>query len=465
MALLSLPGASPAFAQTFPITFDATALDATRFNVDFKSDFANEVTVLQVQPGTHNFCAPASADCFQFSVLNDGTLAFASELDAYVAGRGTNILVVTGFPVNIDATALDAIHFNVNFSTVGGLLSNVATTLQVLPGRYTFCAPASRDCFQFSVLHDGTLAFAPELAAYVAGQGTNTLVVTGLPVHFDATALDAVHFNVNFSGVGGLLANAVTTLQVLPGPYTFCAPASADCFQFSILNNGTVTYDAGLDAFVGGRGTTTLTVVGFPITIDATARGAVGFNLNFGSVGGSSFPNVVTTFQLLPGLYTFCAPASTSCFQFNATNAGMVDYAQAFDDCLAGRGTSRLTILCDPNAPNRSPVCQFAQATPHVLWPPNHQMRAVTITGIADPDDDAVDLAIVTIAQNEPVNGFGDGDTSPDAVLQGGELLLRAERNASGSGRIYEIGFTATDSHGATCVGKVTVVVPINLKP
>ena len=68
------------------------------------------------------------------------------------------------------------------------------------------------------------------------------------------------------------------------------------------------------------------------------------------------------------------------------------------------------------------------------------------------------------MTQDEPVNGLGDGDTSPDAVKQGQGVLVRAERAGSGNGRVYQVTFTATDSKGGTCNGMVAVSVPHDAK-
>src|SRR5712692_8155727 len=88
--VLSVVTARNAAAQTFPITFDATALSATRFNINFSAVgiFPNAVTIVELSSGVYTFCAPASADCFDFSVTSTGALDFAAALDAYVLGRG-----------------------------------------------------------------------------------------------------------------------------------------------------------------------------------------------------------------------------------------------------------------------------------------------------------------------------------------------------------------------------------------
>jgi hypothetical protein len=111
---------------------------------------------------------------------------------------------------------------------------------------------------------------------------------------------------------------------------------------------------------------------------------------------------------------------------------------------------------------NRPPVCTAATAGPD-LWPPNHKLSdARSITGVTDPDGNAVSIAITSIFQDEPTNGLGDGDTGPaDAQLLGpNSFKVRAERSGLGDGRAYYVNFTATDGAGGSCTGTATLYVP-----
>ena len=112
---------------------------------------------------------------------------------------------------------------------------------------------------------------------------------------------------------------------------------------------------------------------------------------------------------------------------------------------------------------NHPPDCTNATASPNLLWPPNHKLKTITVSGVTDPDGDPVTVTITDVTQDEPINGLGDGDTSPDAVLSSPSLnkvSVRAERSGLGDGRVYHILFTATDPSGASCTGNVTVGVP-----
>jgi len=61
------------------------------------------------------------------------------------------------------------------------------------------------------------------------------------------------------------------------------------------------------------------------------------------------------------------------------------------------------------------------------------------------------------------VNGGNDGNTSADwIVVDAHHVQLRAERAGGGSGRVYTINITSTDSAGNSSSSTVFVTVPNN---
>lgn len=118
---------------------------------------------------------------------------------------------------------------------------------------------------------------------------------------------------------------------------------------------------------------------------------------------------------------------------------------------------------------NDPPSCDLAEASTDRLWPPNHKMKSVEIDGVMDEDDiyNMVTLEVTGVTQDEPIDGTGDGDTSPDAVIQIGDprdsVLLRAERSGNEDGRVYVVSFFAFDGFEG-CNGQVTVGVPHSRK-
>jgi hypothetical protein len=129
-------------------------------------------------------------------------------------------------------------------------------------------------------------------------------------------------------------------------------------------------------------------------------------------------------------------------------------------DSYGGQSKDTATIaVLNHNTP---PDASKARPSDAILWPPNHSLIPITILGIQDPDNNA-GIIITSVTQDEPVNGNGDGDTGPDAVLRGNTVLLRAERSGGGNGRVYHIHFTTSDPEGSAH-GVVTVSVPKNKK-
>ena len=118
-------------------------------------------------------------------------------------------------------------------------------------------------------------------------------------------------------------------------------------------------------------------------------------------------------------------------------------------------------------------------ATPSEVVPnAAHAYNPVTISGITDPDDDVLAIAVTGVRMDE-ADQFGVSYPFPAQILgngtgqiaSGGELSglvqVRAERDglrqAPGNGRVYHLLFTATDPHGASCQGDVRVGVRFNV--
>jgi hypothetical protein len=110
-------------------------------------------------------------------------------------------------------------------------------------------------------------------------------------------------------------------------------------------------------------------------------------------------------------------------------------------------------VLLHPNLP---PDCSNVGAKPTLLWPPNHTLRRIAIARVTDPDDDTVTLTVSGVTQDEPVGSSPDASSGTTAD----SVLLRAERDGNGDGRVYRVGFTASDGQGGACSGTVTVGVP-----
>lgn len=109
-----------------------------------------------------------------------------------------------------------------------------------------------------------------------------------------------------------------------------------------------------------------------------------------------------------------------------------------------------------------APVIRRVQADPKTLWPPNHKMVLVRFRALASDDcDPNPQCSIVSIRSNEPVNGKGDGNTSPDWARAGRmSAYLRAERSGRGHGRTYTVTIECRDASGNAATKDICVSVP-----
>lgn len=132
------------------------------------------------------------------------------------------------------------------------------------------------------------------------------------------------------------------------------------------------------------------------------------------------------------------------------------------NNCSGGElGTFDFVVVPVARRTNESPICSAAVADPRSLWPPNHKLVEIAINGVTDPDSESMAIEITSIFQDEPTNGLGDGDASPDGFGLGTPVAsLRKERSGHGNGRVYTVGFKATDEQGASCESSVSVGVP-----
>jgi hypothetical protein len=157
------------------------------------------------------------------------------------------------------------------------------------------------------------------------------------------------------------------------------------------------------------------------------------------------------------------------------------DDACTNDSCDSAVGCTYTEVVCDDSNPctrnlcdpdtgcnfstNVCPDCSGAYASDSQIWPPNHRLVPIYVLGVTDPQGDDPTIRIDNITQDEVTNGLGDGDTCPDSTGIGTPVAqIRAERagtpHAPGDGRVYHVSFTATDTDGYSCTGRVLACVP-----
>jgi len=118
--------------------------------------------------------------------------------------------------------------------------------------------------------------------------------------------------------------------------------------------------------------------------------------------------------------------------------------------------------VVDNIAPTLAPVANLT-----TLWPPDHRMVDIIIRANASDNSHCPVNLRALVKSNEPQEGLGDGDTSPDwtePVIDEDSgvitLKLRAERSGKGKGRIYTITITASDASNNSSQASVEIKVP-----
>lgn len=254
------------------------------------------------------------------------------------------------------------------------------------------------------------------------------------------------------SGAPGVVATLVFELVVDDGfPADAPAPGytladSTDSVTIEVTNvNNTPTADAGPDQTVDENSAVSMTGSA------SSDPDSDPLTYSWLQTGG---PNVV-----LAGANT-ASPSFTA--PFVSPGGADLEFELTVDDGYSN-GTDSDTVVIHVQNANDPPLASAAEPTQSLLWPPNHGLVAIGITGVTDPDNNAT-IAIDSVTQDEPTQGLGDGDTAIDAVINGdGTVLIRAERSGEADGRVYHIAFTASDLEGSSS-GVVTVSVPKSKK-
>jgi hypothetical protein len=282
---------------------------------------------------------------------------------------------------------------------------------------------------------DGTGSFDAdtEPLSYSWTQTSGPLVVLSDPAAaqptFTAPLVDPAGVSLGFQltvSDGLDTASASTTVQVAnvnQAPVAHAGGAQTVNEASGVTLDGTVSSDPDGDALTSSWTQTG----GPPVTLDDATVAQPTFTAPLVSPGGAAL-----VFELL--------------------------VSDGFLTSLAASVTVTVLNINDP------PACTLARAQPDTLWPPNHALLGVGVGNVTDPDNEVVTITVTTVTQDEPTNGLGDGDTSPDAVLQGAEVLVRRERAGGGNGRVYALTFQADDDFHAPCTGVVWVCVPHNKK-
>ncbi len=250
--------------------------------------------------------------------------------------------------------------------------------------------------------------------------------------------------------------------------------------------SGTCTYGpaanyAGADAFTytvsDGNGGTDVGTVSVTVTPENDAPVADDEALTT-QVDTPANVNVLTgdadvdgdTLAIDTGAWSDAAHGSVGCDETTGVctytpDAGFVGPDSFTYTVTDGQATDDGLVSVTVQGLNADPSCTGVKPSEKKLWPPEHQLETVKLSGATDPDGDPLVFAITGVTQDEKIKKVsGKGDEKPDAKRVSGkpdQIKLRAERDPDKNGRVYRIAYRVSDGHGGSCTGVEQVGVPV----
>lgn len=187
-------------------------------------------------------------------------------------------ITIRGYTVNIDARALshDLLPIPLGNYNKGFLPRASVNQLTLIPAAGYRFQPGSGigANMQYTVDLSGNVVLDVVYAGFASASG-NTLTIRGYTITIDGRPLSHDLLPIPLGGYTAGFLSRVSThrLTLIPASgYTF-QPGSgigAD-MVYTVGVDGMVSFPASCNGFLAGQGTSTLTVTGYPVLIDATA--------------------------------------------------------------------------------------------------------------------------------------------------------------------------------------------------
>jgi fibronectin-binding autotransporter adhesin len=196
-------------------------------------------------PGTHTLADPnaVAGGSVTFTVTPAGTVDYDPSLDGILSGRGTSTLIVNGRTIGIATNELSIPALTLDQTLTVPRTLSVVYSFTDLPGTYSLVDSAGSGSIRFLLNGDGTVGYDPLLQGVLLGAGRNELIVRGVAVTVDATALFSPNFNpplVTSIIVDGQAPStrATQTVFLLPGAFSIQYTTSAG---LNVIVNFTVS--------------------------------------------------------------------------------------------------------------------------------------------------------------------------------------------------------------------------------
>lgn len=282
-------------------------------------------------------------------------------------------------------------------------------------------------------------------ATNVHCSATNTFGTTNgtFPVFVSDLTPPVLTVPANITTSNPVVTYTVTAVDDLDStPTITCSPASGSTFDPGVT---TVNCEATDNFSNTGFASFTVTVVIGPPTLTLPAD----FTVEATSPAGAVVDYTATADE---NATVVCNPASGSTFALGTTTVNC-----SATNILNQTTTGSFHVTVVDTTP---PSITSLTASPTNLWPDNHKLVNVTLTGTAtDLVDTNPTFTIVSVTSNQPIVQNNNANQSPDVVITGAMTLqLRAERTG-GADRTYTITVSATDFSGNSTTATVQVSV------
>jgi hypothetical protein len=250
------------------------------------------------------------------------------------------------FSMKIDATALSTNAINIVGVTTAPVATTSVITVNLPEGVTTFNAGGGAFFCQPSVTATGTWSLPSSCAGAASGDGTNALVLSGLPITLGTSSLSTGVYPLLY---GNFVVNAGTTktftwmpeppveMVVGSGLPSLCEIGLAADGSASALRCGTSVTTSG----------STLDFVGFPFNFDARPLSTNSYLIEAMDLDADVVPSdTVHSYHLMAanGYGMQIGAGIVASFHWAIGAAGHVSYSSADGSFLAGRGTSTLVV-------------------------------------------------------------------------------------------------------------------------
>jgi hypothetical protein len=334
------------------IHIDTSQLTNPSFLIPGQTGWINGATSppVDLPAGTYHFQQVSGFyGDFTFEVKADGTIDYADAFAGFLGGRGTSTLVIRGFPVRIDGTALSHGLLVIGISGVFLEPTSVHEIRLVPASAYSF-QPGSGivASLVFKVDLAGNVTIDPKYAGFASASG-NTLTIQGYKIRIDATALshDLLPIGVDFSG-GFLPHTAVNEITLIPAAGYGFQPGSGvvASFQYTVDTSGQVVVAPQYAGFASASGNT-LTIRGYTITIDGRSLSHDLLPISLaGYTGGFLSRSSTHSITIIPAAGYMFQPGSgiVADMAYSVGTDGTITYPATCSGFLSGQGTSTLVV-------------------------------------------------------------------------------------------------------------------------